>query len=52
LNLEIIFKELPKDDPSKRKPDLTILKLKLGWKPKIPLSEGLDKTIKLFRELI
>ena len=51
-NLEIIHKELPKDDPLKRKPDLTISKLKLGWEPKISLSEGLDKTIEYFKNLI
>lgn len=46
---KIIYKNLPKDDPIKRKPDITLAKTILNWEPKIALSEGLDKTIKYFK---
>ena len=41
----LIFKDLPKDDPKQRKPDITLAKEKLNWEPKIQLKEGLPKTI-------
>lgn len=44
----IVFKSLPKDDPTKRKPDISKAKKKLNWEPKIPLKEGLRRTIKYF----
>ena len=43
---------LPGDDPLQRKPEISIAKEQLNWEPKIVLSEGLDKTIEYFRELI
>lgn len=45
---ENIFKPLPSDDPQQRRPDITLAKEKLGWSPKIPLEEGLTKTIAYF----
>lgn len=42
---QIQYEPLPADDPRKRKPDITRAKEWLGWKPTIPLNEGLDKTI-------
>ncbi|MBP0028878.1 UDP-glucuronic acid decarboxylase family protein [Roseofilum sp. Guam] len=42
---KIQYQPLPADDPRKRKPDITRAKEWLGWKPTIPLNEGLDKTI-------
>jgi UDP-glucuronate decarboxylase len=39
------------DDPQQRKPDITLAKEKLGWEPKIPLEEGLDRTIEYFRSI-
>lgn len=47
----IIEKPLPSDDPKQRKPDITLAKKWLNWEPKIPLSEGLSKTIEYFRSL-
>jgi UDP-glucuronate decarboxylase len=47
---KIIFKPLPQDDPTQRKPDITMAESNLGWQPKIPLEEGLEKTIAYFRE--
>ncbi len=46
--VEIIYKPLPKDDPTRRKPDITKAKKILGWQPEIPLEEGLQKTIEWF----
>jgi UDP-glucuronate decarboxylase len=45
---KIIYKELPSDDPKKRRPDITKAKKILNWEPKISLKEGLIKTIKYF----
>ena len=39
----------PSDDPKRRKPDITLAKALLGWSPKVPLAEGLAKTIEYFR---
>lgn len=43
---------LPADDPTRRKPDISLAKEKLSWEPKISLSEGLKKTINDFRPRI
>ena len=48
----LIFKDLPKDDPKQRQPDITLAKDKLNWEPKIQLKEGLPKTIKYFDEIL
>ena len=44
-----IYRSLPLDDPKHRKPDITLAKELLGWEPKVPLKEGLAKTIEYFR---
>ena len=49
---KIIFKSLPEDDPKQRQPDISLAKDKLGWEPKIKLEDGLNETIKYFRELL
>ncbi len=43
---------LPKDDPTQRKPDITLAKEILKWEPKISLAEGVDKTFEYFRKVI
>jgi dTDP-glucose 4,6-dehydratase len=48
---EIVFKPLPVDDPKVRQPDITKAKTLLGWEPKVPLEEGLKRTIEYFRSL-
>lgn len=48
----VVYKELPSDDPTQRKPDITLAKTKLGWEPKVVLSDGLDKTIEYFKTQI
>lgn len=47
---DFVFKALPKDDPKQRRPDIRKAKELLGWKPKIPLKEGLIKTIPYFEK--
>jgi UDP-glucuronate decarboxylase len=49
---KIKFHPLPSDDPTQRKPDITLASEILGWKPKITLDEGLFKTIEYFREAL
>lgn len=49
---KIVFKPLPPDDPKQRKPSIELAKTKLGWKPKVSLEEGLEKTIRYFRQLL
>ena len=49
---KLIFKPLPMDDPQQRRPDITLAKEKLGWRPKIELEEGLIKTIDYFDRLL
>ena len=48
IKSKIVYKQLPSDDPTQRKPDITLAKEILGWEPKISLNEGLIKTIKHF----
>lgn len=49
-NLHIVYKPLPSDDPTQRKPDISLAKKQLGWEPQIKLTEGLDKTIEYFQK--
>lgn len=49
---EIVFRELPTDDPQKRRPEITQAKGLLGWEPKVPLQEGLVKTVAYFDDLL
>tara|TARA_B100000497_G_scaffold112713_1_gene133865 strand:- start:523 stop:1455 length:933 start_codon:yes stop_codon:yes gene_type:complete len=44
----IIYKDLPEDDPKRRRPDISLASFKLGWKPVINLETGLQKTINYF----
>jgi len=49
---KIIFNLLPQDDPTQRKPDISLAGEMLGWQPKIHLEDGLRKTIEYFRQLM
>lgn len=49
---KIVYKPLPQDDPEKRKPDISKAKKELGWEPKVPLNEGLKKTIFYFETVL
>ena len=46
---QIVYKPLPTDDPKVRQPDITKARTLLKWEPKVPLEEGLVKTIDYFR---
>jgi len=46
----IVYQPLPTDDPKVRQPDITRARAKLGWEPKVPLEQGLVKTIEYFKK--
>ncbi len=46
---EIVFKPLPQDDPTRRRPDITRARTLLGWEPKVALREGLERSLEYFR---
>jgi len=48
----IEFRTLPEDDPKIRRPDITKARTLLDWEPKVPLEEGLQKTIDYFRTVV
>ncbi|MDP1721665.1 MAG: SDR family oxidoreductase [Candidatus Gottesmanbacteria bacterium] len=48
---EIIFKELPTDDPHERQPDIAKAKTVLAWEPNVSVTDGLSKTIAYYRSL-
>jgi UDP-glucuronate decarboxylase len=48
---KLIYEDLPADDPKQRQPDITLAKRELKWEPKVPLREGLTKTIEWFRTI-
>lgn len=47
---ELVFKDLPEDDPKVRQPDISKARRVLGWEPKVPLHEGLTKALASFKE--
>ena len=49
---QLVFKPLPQDDPVMRRPDIGLARENLGWEPKVPLREGLKKTIDYFDDLL
>jgi len=49
---EIRYLEKNQDDPSKRKPDISLAKEKLGWEPRVTVEEGLGRTIKYFQQIL
>jgi UDP-glucuronate decarboxylase len=49
---KVIYMNLPIDDPTQRKPDITLAQNILGWSPKIQLEEGLGYTIDYFKKVI
>jgi dTDP-glucose 4,6-dehydratase len=46
---KISFAPLPQDDPKQRRPDITLARTKLGWEPKVTLTEGLQLSLPYFR---
>ncbi len=51
VSSKLVMKPLPADDPTRRRPDISLAKAKLDWQPKIPLREGLTKTIDWFKSI-
>lgn len=49
---EIEFLPLPVDDPTRRCPDVSLANTILGWEPRVPLDEGLEKTIAYYRSVV
>jgi dTDP-glucose 4,6-dehydratase len=49
---QIVYKPLPEDDPKVRRPDISRARKLLGWEPKVDRHEGLQRTMKYFREKI
>jgi dTDP-glucose 4,6-dehydratase len=48
----LIFQPLPQDDPTRRRPDITRARTLLGWEPKIPLREGLERSLNYFKACV
>ena len=49
---KIVFLPIPSDDPTQRKPDITLAKEKLNWEPVVNVKDGLLKTIEYFKNVI
>jgi dTDP-glucose 4,6-dehydratase len=49
---EIVYKPLPQDDPTRRRPDISRARELLGWAPKVALREGLERSVKYFAACI
>ena len=49
---KIVQKTLPEDDPKQRQPDITLAKKKLAWEPGVMLEEGLNLTIRYFKNVL
>jgi len=47
---KLVHRPLPSDDPKQRQPDITLARELTGWEPRVPLEEGLKRTIAYFRE--
>lgn len=50
--ITIEYRPLPKDDPTQRRPDITVAQELLSWQPYVQLDEGLDRTIEYFRKIM
>jgi UDP-glucuronate decarboxylase len=49
---KVVHRPLPADDPKQRRPDITLARKYLKWEPKVPLAEGLKKTIAYFKSKV
>jgi dTDP-glucose 4,6-dehydratase len=47
---EIVHEDLPFDDPVRRRPDISVAERELGWRPQVPLRDGLTRTLQWYRE--
>mgnify|MGYP000858362938 CR=1 FL=1 len=48
---KIVYRDLPADDPKRRRPDISLAREKLGWQPTVSLADGLAKTIQWFQSI-
>lgn len=48
---KLVKRPLPEDDPTRRRPDISLAKEKLGWEPKVALADGLESTIEWFKTI-
>ena len=46
----LVHRPLPADDPHRRRPDISLAEAKLGWRPRVTLEDGLERTIAYFRD--
>jgi dTDP-glucose 4,6-dehydratase len=49
---EIVYRDLPVDDPKQRRPDIRHARELLGWEPKVSLEDGLGRTLEYFRSVV
>ena len=49
---QIVYESLPQDDPKLRKPNIALAKRTLGWEAQTTLAEGLEETIRYFRDVL
>ena len=49
---DIVFGQLPVDDPKQRQPDISQARERLGWQPSVALADGLPPTIQYFRQFL
>jgi dTDP-glucose 4,6-dehydratase len=47
---EIVFTARPEDDPQVRRPDISLARRELGWAPRVPLAEGIERTLPWFAQ--
>ena len=47
--VEVVYMDLPTDDPARRRPDLTLARTKLGWEPTVMLRDGLERSLAYFQ---
>jgi nucleoside-diphosphate-sugar epimerase len=51
-DMPVAYEPLPTDDPTQRKPDITIARTRLGWEPTVQLREGLERTTEWLRTVL
>ncbi len=49
---QLVYQDLPADDPLQRQPDIALAEGLLDWRPKVPLAEGLKRTTEYFRDML
>ena len=49
---QIVFQDLPQDDPKQRRPDISLAKERLDWEPSVALDQGLGWTVDYFKKLL